>query len=212
MSSVIRQETAVFFIFIFHGALLTLLYDVLRALRRSFRHHLLVLSAEDFLYWLLAGFLTFWLSFRETSGALRGYAAVGIFLGFLLYHLTVSRLVVGLLSAVFRLPVTAAAFLRRILSIPVKKICKNCKKRIEFTQKRGYNKRYTCANAEKRNSGRNSCSRRGQAASSEEERSILDGRAASSGKERSILDGRRWKAKMQGETRKRTNGSKKTGK
>ncbi|MCD7954802.1 MAG: spore cortex biosynthesis protein YabQ [Lachnospiraceae bacterium] len=147
MSSVIRQETAVFFIFILHGVMLTLLYDVLRVLRRSYRHHLLVLSLEDFLFWLLAGFLTFWLSSQETNGVLRSYAAVGIFLGFLLYHLTVSQLVVRLLTSLFRLPAAAAALLWRMLSIPVKKICKNHKKRIEFTRKRGYNKQHTRTNA-----------------------------------------------------------------
>ncbi|MCC8045329.1 MAG: spore cortex biosynthesis protein YabQ [Clostridiales bacterium] len=194
MSSVIRQETAVFLIFIFHGALLTLLYDVLRALRRICRHNLLVLSFEDFLYWLLAGFLTFWLSFRETSGVLRGYAAAGIFLGFLLYHLTVSRFVVRFLSALFRLPAAAFAFLWRMLSNPVKIFCKKCKKRIEFTRKRGYNKQHTRADAGKRKSH----SRRGRAASPGEAHSLSG-------------EGDAGKQKCKGKRARGTNGNKKQG-
>lgn len=126
-------------IFVLHGAVLTLSYDILRALRRSFRHPLAVLSAEDFLFWLLAGLLTFRVSFLETDGTWRTYIAVGMMLGFLLYHLTVSRLVVVLLSGLFRLAWRTAAFPWRILSIAVKKICKICKKRIEFHRKRVYN-------------------------------------------------------------------------
>ncbi|MCD8012224.1 MAG: spore cortex biosynthesis protein YabQ [Lachnospiraceae bacterium] len=115
MSSVIRQETAVFLIFILHGATLTLLYDVLRALRRCFRHSLVILSIEDFLFWLLAGFLTFYLAFRKSDGIIRGYAAAGILIGFLLYHFMFSHLVVEGLSRLLGLVLRAVAFVREII-------------------------------------------------------------------------------------------------
>ncbi|MCC8101047.1 MAG: spore cortex biosynthesis protein YabQ [Clostridiales bacterium] len=115
MSGVIRRETAVFLISVLHGAVLTLLYDFLRALRRSFRHSLSVLSAEDLFFWLLAGFLTFYLAFRETGGVIRGYVAAGILIGFLLYDFTLSPLVVKVLSRLFLL-------LQRIIGFPVRVI------------------------------------------------------------------------------------------
>ncbi|MCD7735393.1 MAG: spore cortex biosynthesis protein YabQ [Lachnospiraceae bacterium] len=139
MNSVIRQETAVFLISILHGAILTFLYDFLRALRRCFRHSLAVLSAEDFVFWLFIGFLTFSLTFRETDGVIRGYVAVGILLGFLLYHYTLSSLVVAVLSGIFQFLRKVFGFPWRVLSAAVKIICEFIKKRIEFARKKAYN-------------------------------------------------------------------------
>ncbi len=142
MSSVIRQETAVFLFFTLHGALLTMSYDVLRALRRSARHSLLLLSLEDFLFWMAAGFQTFYLAFRESDGAIRGYAVVGMLLGSVLYHVTLSPVIVKLLSALFRCFAGAWRMMKRpcrVLRKLVQKNCKNCKKRIENARKKVYN-------------------------------------------------------------------------
>ncbi|MCD8396394.1 MAG: spore cortex biosynthesis protein YabQ [Lachnospiraceae bacterium] len=122
MSGVIRRETAVFLISVLHGAALTFLYDLLRALRRSFRHSLPVLSAEDFLFWLLAGALTFCLAFRETDGVIRDYVAAGILIGFLLYHFTISACAVRILSGVFTLMYRAVSFPLRVFSTVFRKI------------------------------------------------------------------------------------------
>ncbi|MCC8049839.1 MAG: spore cortex biosynthesis protein YabQ [Clostridiales bacterium] len=153
MSNVIRQETAVFLLFTLHGAGLTMLYDILRALRRSVHHSLLLLSFEDFLFWMTAGFLTFYLAFRSSDGAVRGYAVIGMLLGFLLYHFTLSPFIVRVLSVLFRFLLRlwstffhlfvrilcTAARPCRILWGFIQKNCKICKKRIEIARKKAYN-------------------------------------------------------------------------
>ncbi len=139
MSQVIRQETLVFLLSVLHGVSLTFLYDLLRALRRAFVHGLILLSLEDFLFWLFAGFLTFCLAFRNTDGVIRGYVAVGIALGAVLYHLTVSPLVLRGISGLLKLIRKAAGVIRSVLSKPVKKIWQIWKKTIEFARKKGYN-------------------------------------------------------------------------
>ena len=85
MSHVIQQETAVFLLSVVHGALLTLVYDFFRALRRVFCHSAAAVAAEDFIFWM-AAFLTFCLAFLKTDGVIRGYVAVGIVLGAVVYH------------------------------------------------------------------------------------------------------------------------------
>ncbi len=100
MSQVIRQETLVFLTAVLHGALLALAYDLLRALRRVFAHSLAVVSAEDFLFWMAAGFLTFCLLFLETDGVIRGYVAVGAALGVILYLNLFSRLVLRIVTGI----------------------------------------------------------------------------------------------------------------
>ena len=63
MSSVIRQEMWIFLLSILHGIFLTLLYDLFRSLRRAFPHGIVLISLEDFFFWMAAGFLTFCLIF-----------------------------------------------------------------------------------------------------------------------------------------------------
>lgn len=141
MSAVIRQETVIFALAVLHGAGLTVLYDVLRALRRAFVHGLAAVSAEDFLYWLTAGFLTFAFAFLRTDGVIRGYVAVGMALGAILYHFTLSSLFVGGLAWILRMIKKLSAALGRLLSKPVKNICKKCKKLVEFIRKTRYNRK-----------------------------------------------------------------------
>ncbi len=141
MSAVIRQETAVFVWAVLHGAGLTVLYDVLRALRRAFSHGSAAVSAEDLLYWLTAGFLTFAFAFLRTDGVIRGYVAVGMALGAVLYHFTLSGVFVGGLAWFLRMMKKLSAAFYRLLSKPVKNICKKCKKLVEFIRKTRYNEK-----------------------------------------------------------------------
>ena len=139
MSQVIRQETAVFLLSVLHGIGWTFLYDLLRALRRVRVHGMLAVAAEDFLYWISAGFFTFCLAFFRTDGVIRGYVAAGIFLGLVFYHFTVSSFVVWIFSEIFRLIGHGFCLFLRILSKPVRIFWLFWKKVIEFVGKKGYN-------------------------------------------------------------------------
>lgn len=139
MSDVIRQETAVFLVSILHGIALTFFYDILRALRRAFPHNLAVISAEDFLFWMVAGFLTFCLVFARTDGVIRAYVAVGIGLGVVFYHYSVSSHIVRLLSESMKILKKMWNFFWNCLAKSVRKTGRACKKVIEFGWKSGYN-------------------------------------------------------------------------
>lgn len=139
MSGVIRQETAVFFVSVFHGIFLTFFYDIFRSLRRAFAHNLIAISMEDFLYWIVAGFLTFCLAFLKTDGVIRGYVAVGIGLGAVFYHYSVSSVTIKILSEGLKLLKKLWKFLWKWLTKPVRKTRDICKKTIEFARKSGYN-------------------------------------------------------------------------
>ncbi len=139
MSDVIHQETVVFLLSVLHGAGLTFGYDVLRSLRRAFRHSMAAVSVEDFLFWLSAGFLTFCLAFFRTDGVIRGYVAAGMAIGAVLYHYTLSSVVVRVLSGLLRGGGKIFLMVFRVLAKPVQKFCSVLKKIIEFVRKRGYN-------------------------------------------------------------------------
>ena len=134
MSQVIQQESIVFFQAVCHGVVLTFLYDLLRAVRGVFKHGMLALAAEDFFFWIAAAFLTFCFAFLRTDGIVRGYIAAGIILGAVFYHVTVSRYMIRIFSAVFYGIWRVFRKIRRILSGPVEKM-------VVFIRKKGYNKR-----------------------------------------------------------------------
>lgn len=139
MSQVIHQETVVFLLSVLHGVGLTFIYDLIRCLRRTFRHGLAAISIEDFLFWAMAGFLTFCLAFFRTDGVIRGYVAAGIAIGVILYHFTVSALVIRAFSWLFCGIRRIFCMILQIVWKPLKKICLFFKKLIEFISKRGYN-------------------------------------------------------------------------
>ncbi len=152
MSDVIRQETVIFLLAVAHGIGLTLFYDLFRALRRAVPHGVAAVSAEDFIFWIAAGFLTFCFAFRYTDGVIRAYVSAGIAIGAVLYHFTVSVFVIRMAAGVFTLAkrLFSAAFLFwgrifRHLSLYTSKLCRKIrrflKKTIEFGKKRRYNDR-----------------------------------------------------------------------
>lgn len=63
---------------------MTLLYDLIRLIRRLIRHGTLAVAVEDMLYWLACGLLIFRMLYEENSGAIRGFAIAAVILGMVL--------------------------------------------------------------------------------------------------------------------------------
>lgn len=92
MADLIYDEMELFAVCLLLGAVLAFVYDGVRVFRLLFHHFAWVVDLEDLLYWIFTGWLVFRTLFYFNRGALRGYAFLGLFLGVLLYVLTVSRL------------------------------------------------------------------------------------------------------------------------
>lgn len=118
MSELIRGEALTFLISVLAGALLLCGFDLLRALRQVFARRKLLLGMLDFLYWCLAGAAAFGVIFRENSGILRGFCVLGMFLGMVIYHKSVSRWIFGFWTAVFRAISTAILWILRLFCTP----------------------------------------------------------------------------------------------
>lgn len=84
--------------FLFHsflmGILITVLYDVLRILRKIIPHNILAISLEDFLFWTACSLLIFFVLIRENNGILRWFSVAGAMAGMFLYKKTLSILFV----------------------------------------------------------------------------------------------------------------------
>lgn len=68
-----------------YGMGITLFYDFLRIVRRVVRHSSLVISIEDFLYWVGVAIGIFLLLYYTNDGNLRWIAVLVVFFGMLLY-------------------------------------------------------------------------------------------------------------------------------
>lgn len=92
MADLIYDETHLFFVCLSLGVVLALIYDGVRILRLLFRHRDWLVDIEDLLYWIFTAWMVFRTLFRYNQGVLRGYAFMGMFLGVVVYLLTLSNL------------------------------------------------------------------------------------------------------------------------
>ncbi len=113
------------------GAFILVLYDVLRIFRRVISHSQGAIGLEDFLYWLAITFFIFSMLFHKNNGAVRWFAVLGIFLGMVLYNVTLSPFLVKYLAKFF---IIIKNFLKKIFLFflkPLKKRKKGLKRKLK---------------------------------------------------------------------------------
>ena len=105
MSEYIRYEIVLFFQFACIGAVLLLFYDLLLALKKVLPHGKAAAAAEDLLFWIIAALFVFGAAYRTNQGSLRSFLLLGLFLGALLCHCTVSPFFLRIWIIILRIPV-----------------------------------------------------------------------------------------------------------
>ena len=98
VSSDIGLELSFFFHAILTGVLLLLLYDGIRIFRRVCRHKVFFVNMEDFLYWIASSIIIFVVLVKENNGIIRWFFVLGMFIGMLIYHFSVSHYFVTSIS------------------------------------------------------------------------------------------------------------------
>ena len=84
------------------GCVFSFIYDILRAIRLQHRFSLLAVALQDFLFLCFLAPVTFLFLIAATNGQLRLYIFFGLTVGFFLFRLTLSRLILPVFSFVFR--------------------------------------------------------------------------------------------------------------
>lgn len=102
------------------GTSMGFIYDLIRCFRRLVSHNNFFIALSDLVFWLFGACVTIACINRYNYGSLRWYVLFGMFLGFLIYHYTVSRLLMFVADYVI-------AFIR--------KIGKKCKVLLKKTSK-----------------------------------------------------------------------------
>ena len=98
MCNDILLELYVFCEALIHGVALAVMYDVVRIFRRILKRNAVLVAIEDVIISLIATFVTFNMIYRENQGSLRAYIFTGMFMGIVVYHLSVSRFLVNITS------------------------------------------------------------------------------------------------------------------
>lgn len=96
-----------------------MVYDVFRIIRRVHVHGCLWIAVEDFCYWLCSALYIFYVLMKENNGVIRWFFVFGILLGMLVYNVTISPFLVGILSKAIR---NILNVIEKILKIVLKPI------------------------------------------------------------------------------------------
>lgn len=86
-----EREWQFFFASVFCGVMLLGIYDLIRAMRNTWKHKSWIIAVQDILFWLAAGILLFSCAYRWNNGIIRWYFLVGICLGMLCYRVGISQ-------------------------------------------------------------------------------------------------------------------------
>lgn len=98
MSQDIVQEVTFFVHSILMGLVITFAYDWILIFRRLFKHGKILMSVEDFIYWVVCGLGVFYMLYKENNGVLRWFAVMGAALGMLFYKAVIKNRFVYVMS------------------------------------------------------------------------------------------------------------------
>lgn len=119
------NQAYVFFIFIFTGLILGILFDLFRILRKSFDTNDFFTYIEDIIFWILSGTIILYSLFKFNNGEIRFFVFMGIVLGLLLYFLTFSKIFVEISVYII---LFVKKMLYYIILLPIKYLAKFFKK------------------------------------------------------------------------------------
>ena len=86
ISESIFLELKTAYVAFLNGALITVVYDVLRIFRRILPHGNFWIGVEDFFFWIWTTLWSFSVLYRENDGNLRMYTILFMVFGMILYH------------------------------------------------------------------------------------------------------------------------------
>lgn len=117
MDNIILSQLYSLLIFIITGIIIGVFFDIFRILRRSFKTPDIVTYIEDILFWIFTGVFFITILFKFNNGEIRSYVLLGLISGIVMYMLIISKYFI-------KVSVTIIKTIKKILSYPIKIICK----------------------------------------------------------------------------------------
>ena len=129
MDSLTISQAEIFFVFILNGILVSFIFDIFRILRKSFKTPDFITYIEDILFWIITCIILAYSIYIFNNGQIRLYMFIGVFIGTVIYILTVSKYIIkwsvraiNLIKSAVRAIIYYVAFPIRALSKQIKKI------------------------------------------------------------------------------------------
>lgn len=107
------NQLHLFIIFLINGIIIGFIFDMFRVFRKSFRHKDYIINIQDVLFWFCTGIILLYSSFTFNDGELRLFMILSAFLGFIIYLLTLSKIIINV-------NVKFLLFLKKLLSKIIK--------------------------------------------------------------------------------------------
>lgn len=118
----------IFILFFVAGICIGLIYDIFRVLRKNFHTSDLITQIEDIIFLVFSGFLVLYSILKFNNGEVRFYLFMAIFLGILLYFLTISKPYVIIINIIVKFCKNILIFIIKLIKIPYIFIKKTIKK------------------------------------------------------------------------------------
>ena len=124
----ITNQANLFLIFVINGAIIGLVFDAFRILRKSFKTSDLITIIQDILFWIITGIIVLYSIFTFNNGEIRFFIFIAIFLGTLLYMVLLSKYIIKISVGIINITKKVINIILKVLIFPIKTIYKIIKK------------------------------------------------------------------------------------
>lgn len=87
------EQLRFFAVYILNGMIIGIIFDLFRALRKTFKTPDIITYIEDAFFWIIAGIISIFFIFAFNQGEIRSYTILGIIFGVTIYILVFSKFV-----------------------------------------------------------------------------------------------------------------------
>lgn len=122
------EQLSSFIIFTIIGVIISIIFDIFRILRKTFKTPDLITYIEDIIFWILTGLIVLFSIFLFNNGELRLYIFIGIIIGIVLYMLFISKCFIRFNVFIINLIKNIIAKILHIILKPIKYIYSLLKK------------------------------------------------------------------------------------
>ncbi|MBO5143345.1 MAG: spore cortex biosynthesis protein YabQ [Clostridia bacterium] len=119
------EQVYIFLWSVLIGAIMGVVFDFFRALRRKGNTRNIVVYLQDIVFWLIVAVIIITSSFILNNGDLRGYMLIGYLLGALLYMLLFSYYIKGAFSLILDIINKGFIFITKPINKLLEKMNKN---------------------------------------------------------------------------------------
>lgn len=119
MQTPVTHELTVFAVMILCGVVFGVLFDIMRAIRNTAKAGKTITDVTDLLFVLISGIVIIYMLIKFNDGILRMYEFAGIFLGGIIYFLTVGKYVKNIFERIFEILCKIIVLIFKIVLTPL---------------------------------------------------------------------------------------------